>query len=90
MTAAALPFTPSFCITLEIWFLTVFSLIFNLLDISFVVLFSINKLNISQAGLELIKNSLNNSGVILICGASLTGKTHLIYSILFQPVLNPA
>lgn len=31
---------------------------------------------------ELIKNALNKSGVILICGSSLSGKTHLIYSIL--------
>ncbi len=42
----------------------------------------IEKLNIKPSDIELIKNSLNNSGVILICGASLSGKTHLIYSIL--------
>ena len=43
---------------------------------------SINELNISQENIELIKQSLNKPGVVLICGASLSGKTHLIYSIL--------
>ena len=42
----------------------------------------IEKLNISQEKIEFIKNSLNNPGLVLICGASLSGKTHLIYSIL--------
>lgn len=42
----------------------------------------IENLNISQDKIELIKDSLNKSGVVLICGASLVGKTHLIYSIL--------
>ena len=42
----------------------------------------IDKLNISQAKIDLIKNALEKPGVILICGASLTEKTHLIYSIL--------
>ena len=42
----------------------------------------IEKLNISQDRIELIKKSLEIPGVILICGASLSGKTHLIYSIL--------
>lgn len=42
----------------------------------------IDKLNISQDKIELIRKSLEKSGVVLICGASLSGKTHLIYSIL--------
>ena len=42
----------------------------------------IHELNIPQDKIELIKQSLNKSGVVLICGASLSGKTHLIYSIL--------
>lgn len=42
----------------------------------------LDKLNISDDKIELIKQSLQNPGVILICGASLVGKTHLIYSIL--------
>lgn len=42
----------------------------------------INELNIPQEKIELIKKSLDKSGIVLICGASLSGKTHLIYSIL--------
>ena len=42
----------------------------------------IEKLNISQDKIEIIKQSLEKPGVVLICGASLSGKTHLIYSIL--------
>ena len=42
----------------------------------------IEKININQNKIELIKNSLEKPGVLLICGASLSGKTHLIYSIL--------
>ena len=43
---------------------------------------SISEMNISQDKIELIKQSLLTPGVVLICGASLSGKTHLIYSIL--------
>ena len=43
---------------------------------------SIDKLNIPKDKIELIKASLEIPGVVLICGASLSGKTHLIYSIL--------
>ncbi len=42
----------------------------------------IHELNIPQDKIELIKKSLEKPGVVLICGASLSGKTHLIYSIL--------
>jgi len=42
----------------------------------------ISELNISQEKIELIKGSLEKPGVVLICGASLSGKTHLVYSIL--------
>lgn len=42
----------------------------------------IEQLNIAKDKIELIKQSLLKPGVILICGASLVGKTHLIYSIL--------
>ena len=42
----------------------------------------IQELNIPQDKIELIKKSLEKPGVVLICGASLSGKTHLIYSIL--------
>ena len=40
------------------------------------------ELKISQDEIELIKQCLNKPGIVLICGASLSGKTHLIYSIL--------
>ncbi len=43
---------------------------------------NVSELNITQDKIELIKQSLNKPGVVLICGASLSGKTHLIYSIL--------
>ena len=43
---------------------------------------AIEDLSISQDKIELIKNSLEKPGVVLICGASLSGKTHLIYTIL--------
>ena len=43
---------------------------------------SIEKMNISEDKIELIRNSLEKPGVVLICGASLSGKTHLIYSII--------
>ena len=42
----------------------------------------VDKLNINKDKIELIRQSLEKPGVILICGASLSGKTHLIYSIL--------
>ncbi len=43
---------------------------------------SLEELKIAPAKIEFIRQSLLNSGIILICGASLSGKTHLIYSIL--------
>lgn len=43
---------------------------------------AIEKIKIPQDKVELIKKSLEVPGLILICGASLSGKTHLIYSIL--------
>ena len=43
---------------------------------------SIEELNISPDKIEIIKLALNQPGIILICGSSLSGKTHLIYSIL--------
>ena len=36
----------------------------------------------SQEHVDLLMKSLNSAGVVLICGAPLSGKTHLIYSIL--------
>lgn len=43
--------------------------------------------SLSQIGLEskkisIIKNALSSSGIVLVCGSGLIGKTHMIYSIL--------
>lgn len=43
---------------------------------------NIEKMNIKEEKIELIRKSLEKPGVVLICGASLSGKTHLIYSII--------
>ncbi|MBQ8476071.1 Flp pilus assembly complex ATPase component TadA, partial [bacterium] len=43
---------------------------------------ALDEINIPEEKIELIKQSLNTSGVVLFCGASLSGKTHLIYSVL--------
>lgn len=43
---------------------------------------SLNEINIAPNKIEIINQSLQKSGIVLICGASLSGKTHLIYSIL--------
>ena len=43
---------------------------------------AIDKLNISKENIDIIKNALLSPGVVLICGASMSGKTQLIYSIL--------
>ena len=43
--------------------------------------------NLDEIGLDsnqinIIRNSVNNAGIVLVCGASLAGKTHIVYSIL--------
>lgn len=43
---------------------------------------TLEEMNIAQEKIEIIKHALNTPGVMLFCGASLTGKTHLIYSVL--------
>ena len=42
----------------------------------------VEELKIEPSKIELIKQYLQKWGVVLICGASLSGKTHIIYSIL--------
>lgn len=44
----------------------------------------IRALNIENNRIEHLKKSLENSGVVLVCGSSLSGKTHVIYSILSE------
>ena len=38
--------------------------------------------------LQFIKNTLDNPGIVLVCGAPLSGKTHIIYSILNEIAKN--
>jgi len=38
----------------------------------------------NKAQLNTVKNALENSGVILVCGSPLSGKTHVIYSLLIE------
>lgn len=45
---------------------------------------SLNKIVKSDSSLSLIKQSLNEPGVILVCGSPLSGKTHIIYSLLLE------
>lgn len=43
---------------------------------------SIENLGLKKEQIDLIKSSFEKSGIILVCGASLIGKTHFIYSVL--------
>ena len=38
----------------------------------------------SEKQMQIINNAINNSGIILVCGAPLSGKTHIIYSLLLE------
>lgn len=38
----------------------------------------------NKAMINNIKNALNTPGIILVCGSSLSGKTHIIYSLLLE------
>lgn len=42
----------------------------------------LEEISLPQDKIEIIKNALNKPGVMLFCGSSLSGKTHLIYSVL--------
>lgn len=48
---------------------------------------SLAQLNIAPDKINILTNNLNKPGVILICGSSLSGKTHLIYSILSSGII---
>lgn len=43
---------------------------------------SLDELSISYDKLEYLKNAIKNHGIVLVCGSSLSGKTHVIYSLL--------
>ncbi len=38
----------------------------------------------SETGLNVIRAALNTSGIIIVCGSPLSGKTHVIYSLLLE------
>ena len=42
----------------------------------------LEEIGLDSAQVNIIKNSVNNAGIVLVCGASLAGKTHIVYSIL--------
>ena len=42
----------------------------------------------SKTELSKIRHALDSSGIILVCGSSLSGKTHMIYSILLEAAKN--
>ncbi len=44
----------------------------------------LNKIIKSETNLKVIKSALNNSGIIIVCGSPLSGKTHIIYSLLLE------
>lgn len=45
---------------------------------------SLKKIITDETGLNIIKNSLNEPGIVLVCGSALSGKTHMIYSLLLE------
>ncbi len=45
---------------------------------------ALNQIIANENHLKIVKNALENSGVILVCGAPLSGKTHVIYSLLLE------
>lgn len=44
----------------------------------------LNKIITSDSQLKIVKQSLDTPGVILVCGSPLSGKTHVIYSLLLE------
>ena len=42
----------------------------------------------SKTELSKIRHALDSSGIILVCGSSLSGKTHMVYSILLEAAKN--
>lgn len=47
---------------------------------------ALNKIIKSETNLQVIKSALNNPGIIIVCGSPLSGKTHIIYSLLLEAV----
>lgn len=44
----------------------------------------LNQIIKSEKNFNLVKSVLNNPGIILVCGSPLSGKTHIIYSLLIE------
>ena len=44
----------------------------------------LNQIIKSESNLNLIKSALQNAGIIIVCGSPLSGKTHVIYSLLLE------
>lgn len=44
----------------------------------------LNKIIASENQLAIVRNAFNEPGVILVCGSPLSGKTHVIYSLLLE------
>ena len=40
----------------------------------------------SESNLNLVRSALQNPGIIIVCGSPLSGKTHIIYSLLLEAV----
>ena len=49
---------------------------------------ALNKIIQSDTNLNLIKSALKNPGIIIVCGSPLSGKTHVIYSLLLEAAEN--
>ena len=46
----------------------------------------LNQIIKSENHLNIVKSALNNPGIIIVCGSPLSGKTHIIYSLLLEAV----
>ena len=47
---------------------------------------ALNQIIKSESNLNVIKTALQNPGIIIVCGSPLSGKTHIIYSLLLEAV----
>ena len=48
----------------------------------------LNKIIDSDTSLKVIKKALDEAGIILVCGSPLSGKTHVVYSLLQEAALS--
>lgn len=45
---------------------------------------TLKEIGLSELQINIIKNSMQSAGITLICGSSLSGKTHIVYSLLSE------